>query len=81
MELLGVEGISWSADPQWVRFDIKKLDELNIRLPADTNPGANTLFVPGGFTLCGIPERVINQASLNYISDSLNIRICISSGQ
>ncbi len=76
MELLGVMGSSWSDDTQWVRFDIKNLEELHISLPASTNPGADSLFVPGGFTICGIPERVIDQASLDYVSDSLNIRIC-----
>jgi hypothetical protein len=81
MELLGVEGTSWSGDPEWVRFDIKNLTQLHISLPADTNPGANSLFVPGGFTLCGIPERVIDQAPLADIADSLDLRICITSGK
>jgi hypothetical protein len=45
-----------------IRVDIKSsaLKDLNLRVPTGNETGANSLFVPGGKTVGGVTEGVVN---------------------
>lgn len=54
-------------DPAFLKGDLirvdlnsKALKDLNIRLPTGNEVGANSLFVPGGKTVGGVTEGVVN---------------------
>lgn len=43
-----------------VRLDIKDIKGLNLRIPSGNELGANEYWIPGGYTMGGIPEAVCN---------------------
>ena len=43
-----------------VRLDIFDIDDLNLRLPSGNETAANAYWLPGGFTMGGIPEAVVD---------------------
>jgi hypothetical protein len=65
-ELLGVEPQYWN-EPVF-RIDIAAADQRNLRMPTGAESGANTLFVPGGYTSGGVPEAEIDPIPENRVS-------------
>ncbi len=43
-----------------IRIDIDDLNDLNLRLPSGNETGANSHWIPGGYTDGGVPEAVTN---------------------
>lgn len=43
-----------------VRLDITDLRDLNLRMPSGNELGANEYWIPGGYTIGGIPEAITN---------------------
>jgi hypothetical protein len=43
-------------------------DQRNLRMPTGAESGANTLFVPGGYTSGGVPEAEIDPIPENRVS-------------
>lgn len=41
-----------------MRIDISDLDGLNLRMPSGNEVGANSHWIPGGYTDGGVPEAV-----------------------
>ena len=41
-----------------VKIDVMDISELNLRIPSGNETGANSLWLPGGYTSGGIPEAV-----------------------
>ena len=50
----------FSSQGGLVRLDIFEIEDLNLRMPSGNESGANELWLPGGFTLGGIPEAVLD---------------------
>lgn len=41
-----------------VRIDIKDVTDLNLRIPSGNEYGANSHWIPGGYTEGGVPEAI-----------------------
>jgi hypothetical protein len=48
-----------------VRIDVEDISGLNIRMPSGNEYGANSLWIPGGFTSGGVPEAITDIISLD----------------
>ena len=48
-----------------VRIDVEDITGLNVRIPSGDETGANSLWVPGGYTSGGVPEAVTNTVPLS----------------
>lgn len=57
----------FSAQGGLVRIDIFEIDDLNLRMSSGNEEGANSYWLPGGFTIGGIPEAVIDPIPKNRI--------------
>jgi hypothetical protein len=49
-------GAKWAADAKLIRIDVTDPLKYNPRLPVSNMSGVNSLFVPGGKTIGGVPE-------------------------
>lgn len=47
------------------RIDIDNISELNLRLPNGNEYGANSYWIPGGYTSGGIPEAISDTIPLS----------------
>lgn len=60
--LLGKKlGVPWQPGTQLVRMDVSNPLLFDPRLPSAPMTGVNSSFVPGGFTIGGVPEIVTGQ--------------------
>ena len=60
--LLGQKlGVQWEPGTQLIRMDASNPLLFNPRLPNASMIGANPSFIPGGFTIGGVPEIVTDQ--------------------
>ena len=50
-----------------VRLDINYIKNLNIRMSNGNELGANEYWIPGGYTIGGIPEAVTNKIPVNRV--------------
>lgn len=41
-----------------VRIDVENVNGLNIRIPSWNETGANSLWIPGGYTTGDVPEAI-----------------------
>lgn len=48
-----------------VRLDIKNISNLNLRIPSGNELGTNEYWIPGGYTIYGIPEAISDNIPLN----------------
>lgn len=48
-----------------IRLDIKNISNLNLRIPSGNELGTNEYWIPGGYTIYGIPEAISNNIPLN----------------
>lgn len=50
----------FSSQGGLVRIDVFDISDLNLRMSSGNEGGANSYWLPGGFTMGGIPEVVVN---------------------
>ena len=48
-----------------VRIDVEDISGLNIRMPSGNETGANSLWLPGGYTSGGVPEAITDTIPLS----------------
>lgn len=48
----------WFCRSPIVRIDVDDVTGLNLRLPSGNETGANSLWIPGGYTSGNVPEAV-----------------------
>jgi hypothetical protein len=65
-DLLGFPSGHFPRNKGIYRLDIFEPSNFDIRMPSGLEAGANPMYTPGGFTIGGIPEAVINQVPNNY---------------
>ncbi len=53
-----------------VRIDVDDVTGLNLRLPNGNETGANSLWLPGGYTSGNVPEAISNIIPLNQTTIS-----------
>lgn len=63
---LGIPEGEWS-DVQIMRFDIDKENINNLRMSSGNEAGANSEWIPGGFTPTGNSEAVINSVEWDNV--------------
>ena len=56
-----------------VRVDVDDVTGLNLRLPSGNETGANSLWIPGGYTSGNVPEAIsdiipLKQATISRIN-------------
>ncbi len=59
------------AGKELVRVDIKDLSGLNLRIPSGNEAGANSYWIPGGFTSGNIAEAVANKVPQERVTYTL----------
>lgn len=55
----------FSSQGGLVRVDIFDISDLNLRMPSGNEEGANSYWLPGGFTMGGLPEAVVDPIPKN----------------
>jgi hypothetical protein len=65
---LGIPADQWNEP--LVRLDVSDPLARNARLPTGKEEGANKLFVPGGYTIGGAPEMVIDPVPISQLAQS-----------
>ncbi len=67
-EELGIPNREWSKkEIEIVRFDINKENINNLRMSSGNEAGANSEWIPGGFTPTGNSEAVINSVEWDNV--------------
>lgn len=69
---LGFDAGYFDSHGGLVQIDVKNLEDLNLRLPSGNEMGANTHWLPGGYTDGGTIEAIIDQIPNN--NDFVNIK-------
>ena len=57
-KLLGFDEGHFAKGGGLVRIDIKDVTDLNLRIPSGNEYGANSHWIPGGYTEGGVPEAI-----------------------
>ncbi|MBR5914334.1 MAG: hypothetical protein IKZ58_08230 [Selenomonadaceae bacterium] len=55
----------FSSQGGLVRIDVFRISDLNLRMASGNEAGANSYWLPGGFTMGGIPEAVVDPIPKN----------------
>ncbi len=67
---LGIDPGAWQGKGGIYRIDVNNPENFNLRLPSGNEAGANSNWVPGGYTSGGKPEAVTNPIPKSNISPS-----------
>ncbi|MEM5435512.1 RHS repeat-associated core domain-containing protein [Paraburkholderia diazotrophica] len=68
-DALGIPSGSWQGNPL-SRIDIQDPSSVGLRMATGSESGANSLWLPGGYTSGGVPEAVVNQIPAGSYTES-----------
>lgn len=71
-ELVGVPFGRWK-DCDLSRIDISSPAQYNLRFPSGNELSANDLWIPGGFTIGGLPEACVSRIKRDHYRESIII--------
>ena len=55
---LGFDPGHFEDGGELIRIDVDDLSDLNLRVPSGNEAGANSHWIPGGYTDGGVPEAI-----------------------